>query len=117
MSRPSVQRDIWVCPRRALHADLNSVADCPTNRPCRDHLCSSGKSVIVIFSTTLPRADRCNLAIVIPQELAGAPCDWAALRFGCKVVRCWQVVTTKAGGRWRLATASDLVGGVRRNLF
>src|SRR6266852_6849572 len=41
--------------RPSLHVDLSSAAHWPTNCPCKDHLCSSGKSVIVIFSTTLPR--------------------------------------------------------------
>src|SRR6266404_5606665 len=41
--------------RASLQVDLSSAAHRPTNRPCKDHLCSSDKSVIVIFSTTLPR--------------------------------------------------------------
>src|SRR6266478_5760704 len=38
----------------SLQVDLSSAAHWPTSCPCNDHLCSSGKSVRVIFSTTLP---------------------------------------------------------------
>src|ERR1700719_4587966 len=41
--------------RACLHVDLSSAAHGPTKRPSRDHLCSSGKSVIVILSTSLPQ--------------------------------------------------------------
>jgi len=43
---------IW---RASVQHDLSSAAHWPTSRPCNDHLCVSGKSVIVIFNTTLPR--------------------------------------------------------------
>src|SRR5258708_14332072 len=41
--------------RASLQRDLSSAAHSPTSRPCKDHLCSSDKSAMVIFSTTLPR--------------------------------------------------------------
>src|SRR5438445_13799650 len=39
--------------RFSLHRELSSAAHGPTKRPSRDHLCSSGKSVMVILSTAV----------------------------------------------------------------
>src|SRR3984893_7518423 len=40
--------------RVSLQVEISSAAHGPTRRPSRNHLCSSGKSVIVILSTALP---------------------------------------------------------------
>src|SRR5216684_5544709 len=55
--------------RASLQVDWSSAAHWPTNWPCKDHLCSSDTSVIVIFSTTRPLTARQKL----PTSQAARP--------------------------------------------
>jgi hypothetical protein len=81
----------WRC---SLQVDLSSAAHCQTNWPCKDHVCLSCESVIVIFSTTAP-STACEK---LPMSEGHHPRASSALRFLTQLLATPQYARTSVNG-------------------